>query len=921
MKRIISLFLIVALAFCMLPVSASAGEAQLVHIVLIHKESNADGVRKNLSVIEAGEELLFSGEDLAELGGFAYRIEKGSAYFTRGMKTLRVDLAESRLYPMEEFLSGKYEFAEKVQQIDGVYYFPGSEMLPWLNVTCFLHDGELHVHTDELSIWEIIPQFAPDEFAFDFTACCEELGENGKYLKARAYIQDEGISGVFFDLIPYAGEFLDYYDLFEDALQDQSAAEKKTEKFLEEAEDVAYWMDIVEDYEAVDGLPDQVRVFCEAAKVFANNAISFAFELGTYIKHFYLHDKTILTAMQSMNVNAARYGLPDAAQDALSLIEDNYSDYYSGIGYKMLVAISETSLDGLADTAKGLYKAAVLLVGFADATAPDWAEGINRVSSYDIIAEFCLTGYDKESKGTHMSSIRNARGFAYMYLYACEQNWKAMADYAEKEGKLDLQEKYKANAEAAEEWQWEFLKAADAEQNDSHEYGDATGGMKQEYTDQLKDIYSTLPRYQSANEMLFDETCWIWNKGVTTGSSYTVLFHADGTLNYCKMSNGTTGNAEYRYENDVLTIDGIEYVWQGDQFVSTEKFAVNGSDEPEDFYLYPDEDARYYQFVPSYSVGTLSEELQAQYGTASYTEFISCIGTWTYTYPETISGFLNATSVDLNMDGKEERIVLLADSGKQMVMIQVYRESNGRFIRTYEGPLVSLDYCTQQNISLFYNESAGRCFVFVDACSEGAYTGNDSRQATIYDVDCTQISIVGSASEDRYGTSTDDIGGLLEQFDVPYAKNCAEIYNITSQSQYTELLEIRHRYYNADAMGGWSGREHHLQLLTPENRDQPTDAVQNWTITVYSYQGFTEYREETWTVAWEAGREYEVLPVWQDGIETGYCVMSYEVDTQEHTISVFMDYPEGDSHWKKLMIDLSNNTYHGIGYTEFGDGM
>ena len=146
MKKVCSLFLTIALIICMLPVYASADEVQLVNISIVHKQGESAAVRKNLAVIKSGEDLLFSGEDLAELGGFDYRIEKGKAYFTRGVKKVRVDLKASHMYPYDNHPGGsRYVFKEAVQQIDGVYYFPGTEILPWLNVTCFLHEDVLNI--------------------------------------------------------------------------------------------------------------------------------------------------------------------------------------------------------------------------------------------------------------------------------------------------------------------------------------------------------------------------------------------------------------------------------------------------------------------------------------------------------------------------------------------------------------------------------------------------------------------------------------------------------------------------------------------------------------------------------------------------------------------------------------------------------
>lgn len=436
MKRVIALLLALILFAGVLPIDAAATEQEFVNVQLI-----LDGKPRQYKVIESGSELMFSGEDLAAMGGYEYRVEKGSAYFTRGMKTLRVDLDESRMYPFEDItLVGKVKMAEKVREVDSVYYFPGTEMLPWLNVDCFVLDGQLNICKDEVSIWEIIPVFAPEEFEFDFTACCKELGVNGKYLKARAYLQDEGLTGMFFDIIPVVGDSLDYYDLFEDIVQDQSAADEDIDEMLEDAEDVSYWMEIAEDFEVIEDIPDELRLFGEVANFLSNNAVSFSFEMASYVKNFYQNHENILAAFHSMIVNSGVYKhqLPMTAISALMEVEESYTDYYAGIEYKMMKTIGETAFEGLASVPSGLFDAATTLVGFAEATSPDWAEGINRISSYDMIAEYCVRTYEEMTDHTWMSSIKDMCGLAYMYLYSCEQNWNAMADYAIKEGKLDL---------------------------------------------------------------------------------------------------------------------------------------------------------------------------------------------------------------------------------------------------------------------------------------------------------------------------------------------------------------------------------------------------------------------------------------------------------------------------------------------------
>ena len=97
MKRVIALLLALILFAGVLPIDAAATEQEFVNVQLI-----LDGKPRQYKVIESGSELMFSGEDLAAMGGYEYHVEKGSAYFTRGMKTLRVDLDESRMYPFED---------------------------------------------------------------------------------------------------------------------------------------------------------------------------------------------------------------------------------------------------------------------------------------------------------------------------------------------------------------------------------------------------------------------------------------------------------------------------------------------------------------------------------------------------------------------------------------------------------------------------------------------------------------------------------------------------------------------------------------------------------------------------------------------------------------------------------------------------
>ena len=242
---------------------------------------------------------------------------------------------------------------------------------------------------------------------------------------------------------------------------------------------------------------------------------------------------------------------------------------------------------------------------------------------------------------------------------------------------------------------------------------------------------------------------------------------------------------------------------------------------------------------------------------------------------------------------------------------------DGAYALACEADVAYLNYCSQQNISLFYSTQAEAYLLFVDACTSGAYTGISEQTGQLFSVNPHGISLLCRAAADSYGMEKDDIAGKLLAFGVPYAQNSAQITGETASSQYRELLEIRHRVFQSDPMGGWYGREHHLQLLIPNRAAAPNDGVQTWTFTVQSSQGFTENREETWTRDFASGDSYVILPTWSDGEETQYSILSFHVDTQERTVVIFMDLPEGAAHWKGLVLDLENDTFYGLDYTAF----
>lgn len=472
MKRMFIGLLALLLVFNLMNINISAAEIPILDIVVEH-----NGIVKNLSVVESGEDLLFTGTDLAALGGFDYEIIDGNAYFTRGMKKLRVNIKDSELFPFEDIsLLQSIEFEEKIQQVEGEYYFSGAEMLPWLNVSCNLIEGRLDVDTDAFSIWEIVPEFNLESVAFDFVDCCQELGVSGKYVKAAAYMRGKGLDGMFWDIIPVLGGYVEYCDLFDDIMLDQSSTRKAFDELIALTGDSSYWMELVADSELKDIYSEEMKLLGKYSKILS--ATSLGAELALYFNAFNQHNENVLNVIYSMEVNAGVYDLPDDATTALVNTRINYTDFYSGLEQKLIMAVAEGTIDKLADKVTGPFSMALEIAELSEITGPDWAEGVNRIDAYKTISEYCLNVYENKKNDTAEEIIQDTRGMAYMYLYACEQNWITMAQYAEKNEKRELSDKYRAMANTAEKWQGKFMNTSMAQENDSH-------ARKEEYKESI----------------------------------------------------------------------------------------------------------------------------------------------------------------------------------------------------------------------------------------------------------------------------------------------------------------------------------------------------------------------------------------------------------------------------------------------------
>lgn len=449
------------------------------------------------SVIPSGKDLLFSGEDLSRLTGFDYINNGKKAVFTRGMKTVIVDITRSTLSPMGETADlRKVKLAEKVRRVEGKYYFPGSQLLPWLNVTCLEKHGMLHVIADAVSIWDLVGDFDPGQFEFDFHKSCKMLGVNSKWLKASAYMRSKGLNMVF-DAIPVSldhtyGSYKDYFDIFDEMFLNKESSVYAVKELTAESEKIKSGFDIIDWLGEMDNLPDELRAI--AAFHEALSQLSDATEYALYYSSFQQDNNEKLALVNAITLNRGAHKYPDAMIAACFDIEDTYCNKWVGLETRLLQKMIEGGLKTLISASTGgkMMEGALKVLGLYKAIQPDWVKGVARIPKYEAMAACGLDVYKYYSGGSHMSTIQMQRCHAMLYLYACEQNWRSMANYAEKKNKVKIAEDFISIADNALYWQGRFLASSLATVGDSHEY--ETGLMKEEYTKRLLEIFSNLTK-------------------------------------------------------------------------------------------------------------------------------------------------------------------------------------------------------------------------------------------------------------------------------------------------------------------------------------------------------------------------------------------------------------------------------------------
>lgn len=457
-----------------------------------------NGSSQDIGVIQSGTDLLISGEDLVRLTGFSYTLKNNDAIFARGVKTIRIDLSKNIIYPMETLTRlSTVSLNEKIRQMDGKYYFPASQLLPWLNVSCFAKDGCLYILPDAASLWDAANGFKPNELRFDFEDACSRVNKSSKWVKSSAYFNSFEIGNVF-DYVPKTfssswGSYMDYYDIFDEMFQNKDGTLYSVNELMEENDKINKLFKTVKDLDGTTGLPDEIQFAGAMSKSLSSfkNALGYAL----YYESFKQDNSVKLEMLDSISsFYQGVYDYPDAMISAAIEVEKEYTDFYAGLEAKFLNNLLDWSTNKAVGAATGstLLGFALDAAGLNTAFASDWNKKINQLPEYEALAASTLDAYKDNYGGSLMRMISTQRSNAMLYLYSTRQCYLAMQALAENEGKQAAANYFEAQAEECNQWYGKFLATAGqaATANDSHEY--AGSRMKESYAKSLLKTFSVL---------------------------------------------------------------------------------------------------------------------------------------------------------------------------------------------------------------------------------------------------------------------------------------------------------------------------------------------------------------------------------------------------------------------------------------------
>lgn len=164
MKRITCVLLILAclISFCPIEVFANQNDEFSLYSIDLIVDKDGDAYELSIPIIVKDGEFYIEPQNLADITRYQFSSDGDRLIYTLGLKSILIDISEQTLKVnlTEQVFSGSIS-------VDGIHYLPMSEMLPWMNVQCYVSNDKLYIDSDIKSYWEIIEDFNPQDYLFD----------------------------------------------------------------------------------------------------------------------------------------------------------------------------------------------------------------------------------------------------------------------------------------------------------------------------------------------------------------------------------------------------------------------------------------------------------------------------------------------------------------------------------------------------------------------------------------------------------------------------------------------------------------------------------------------------------------------------------------------------------------------------------
>ena len=619
-KRILSCLLCVILLVSVVPVSAQAEEIAFYQILI----DAGDGVQTEKAIIE-GDEIYIAATSFSKYTRFEFD-EATQTFLVKGQtagKAFKKVIVNAEM--KKAAVGTKLIELENSFVVDGVAYLPFCQMLPILNADIIEVDsGIIYLVNNELSMAELLYDFDINDYWFNISE--EFFGRTDLlyWYIAPSYLFDTVVNFRFdrLDIVFESGTCEDYQTILTDYLKDDElfhkamAEEDFAGDLLEsitgltgitgKLDDVYDWFEKIEKIDYDPMLSDKLVEFIQKT----NSSEVFDDQLHTWIevihgdivavgkKEFSAADilegidflYTYLNQVEDhQQMLDAVYGIVDhqkkfesipGASSSFTSVDPEYLaaeqvyELYTGniipaITKKTVEKAAEELLeDFVAVKTLGMYSLTASLAGeILELYLPGDSGDRALLPQHSNIANSAMRKAAVPTLDTE-ESTDEYRLSLLLTLLASRACYDIMAETASGYGQDDAY--YQRKIDEIENMIMGLYLVAENVAFDTYENYEI-------FTTQNKDIVAQSSlldaptEYESFQELLFDDTYWVWTKGPTNGSVYVALFHSNGIMEYCQAASQSYEVTAYDYNDGILTIDGIEYAVDGHGFVSVEK--------------------------------------------------------------------------------------------------------------------------------------------------------------------------------------------------------------------------------------------------------------------------------------------------------------------------------------------------------------